>query len=122
MIELISFEEPNIVGFRLDGKIDEESFDKAVAAIEEVLANNERIRIYAEVKSLGGMSLETFFENLKFKSQLFRQLEKFEKEAIVSDRGWIEKLVKVSDKLFPSVDVKYFGFDEKEEALAWING
>ena len=120
MIEPILFEEPHIIGFVLDGKIDDEGFEKAVAAIEDALANNERIRVYAEVKTLGGMSPETFFENLKFKSKLFRQLEKFEKEAVVSDKSWIENLVKVSDKLFPSVEVRYFAFDEKEDALAWV--
>ena len=122
MIDLIQFDESNIVGFRLEGKIDEESFHQAVAAIENALADNERIRVYAEVKNLDGMSLETFFENLKVKSQLFQQLEKFEKEAIVSDKSWIETLVKVSDKLFPRVEVRYFIFDEKEEALAWVRG
>jgi hypothetical protein len=120
MIDLIQFEEPNIVGFRLDGQIDEESFHNAVAAIEDALANNEGIRVYAEVKRVGGMPLETFFENLKVKSQLFRQLEKFEKEAVVSDKSWVETLVKVSDRLFPSVEVRYFTFDEQEKALAWV--
>lgn len=62
----------------------------------------------------------TVFENLKVKSQLFRQLEKFEKEAIVSDKRWIETLVKISDKLFPSVEVRYFTFDEQADALAWV--
>ena len=120
MIETISFEEPNIIGFRLDGKIDDESYDQAVAAIQAALKNHERICIYAEVERLGGMSLETFLENFKVKFGFLRQLERFEKEAIVSDKEWIETLTKIGDTLFPGVKVKHFSFDDKDEALAWI--
>ena len=74
----------------------------------------------SKVEKLGGMSLETFFENLKAKIEFLGELEKFEREAVVSDKSWVETLVKISDKLFPSVDVKHFSFDEKNDALAWI--
>ena len=120
MIEIIPFEESNIIGFRLDGKIDDESFNQTVTGIQAALENNQKIRIYAEVEKLGGMSLETFFENLKAKIEFLGELEKFEREAVVSDKSWVETLVKISDKLFPSVDVKHFSFDEKNDALAWI--
>ncbi len=49
MIELIPFEEPNVVGFRLDGKMDDDSYHQAIAAIDDALKTNDKIRIYAEV-------------------------------------------------------------------------
>ena len=119
---MVSLEEPNVVGFRLDGNIDSESFDRAVTEIQNALKNNRKIRIYAEVISLAGMSLETFFENLKVKFEFFGELDKFEREAVVSDKQWIETLVKIGDKLFPGVEVKCFTFAEKDDALAWIKG
>ena len=64
MIERIPFEETNIVGFRLDGKIDDDSYHRTIDAINIALENNDKIRVYAEVESLGGMSLDTFFENI----------------------------------------------------------
>ena len=115
-----SFQEANIIGLKLDGAIDDEAFDAAIAAINHALDNNEKIRIYAEVTSIGGMSLETFFENIKVKSRLLRQVSQFEKEAIVSDKKWIETLIPIADKLFPTVEVRHFSFDEITEAQAWI--
>jgi hypothetical protein len=47
-------------------------------------------------------------------------LDKFEKEAIVSDKQWLETMIKLSDKLFPSVEVRYFSFENKADALAWV--
>lgn len=120
MIEIIPFEEANIVGLKLAGKIDEESYNTAINAINMALEKNPKIRIYAEVVSIGGMSLETFFENIRVKFQYFRELDRFEKEAVVSDKKWLEPLVDISDAIFRSVDVKYFPFENKKEALEWI--
>ncbi|MBE9167225.1 STAS/SEC14 domain-containing protein [Pleurocapsales cyanobacterium LEGE 06147] len=39
---------------------------------------------------------------------------------MVSEKGWLEKLASVSDKLFPSIEVKHFLFTEKEKALDWV--
>jgi hypothetical protein len=58
MIKIIPFEEPNIIGFRLDGKIDVAGYDQAVAKIQQALDSNDRISIYAEVEKFGGMSIE----------------------------------------------------------------
>ena len=120
MIEIIPFDEPNVIGFRLDGKIDDDSYDRVVVEIQQALDNNDKIRIYAEVKKFGEMSIEKFFENFKVKFGFFQELDKFEKEAIVSEKKWIETLVKVSDPLFPSVEVRYFSFEEKDQALTWV--
>lgn len=114
MLEIIPFEEKYIVGFRLDGKIDQLDFDQAVAAIEAALTADRKIRIYAEVTTLGGMSAETFMKNLRFKFQLFQDLSQFEKEAIVSDKKVVETLTSIGDKLFPSIEARHFSFVDKE--------
>lgn len=120
MIELIPFDEPHVVGFRMDGKIDDESYHAAVAAIEAALAANETINIYAEFVSLSGMALDVFFENFKVKFEMFRQIEKFKKEAIVTDKRWVEKVAGVADKLFPSMEIRHFSYAEKVPALDWV--
>lgn len=120
MIEIIAFDEPNIIGFRLDGKLDNDGYNRMVAEIQQALNNNDKIRIYAEVEKFGGMSLEKFFENFKVKFGFFKELDKFEKEAIVSDKQWLASMTKLSDKLFPSVEVRYFSFENKADALAWV--
>ena len=120
MIEEILFDEPDIVGFKVDGKIDNEGFEKTVVIINEALANNNKISVYAEVNSLGGMSAETFFKNLKFKFQLFGELNKFNKEAVVTDKEWLQTAVKISDRMFPSIEVRYFALSDKDKALAWV--
>jgi hypothetical protein len=120
MIELIPFEEAHIVGIRLDGRFDDEGFGAVVAAIDTAQANNDKINIYAEAVSIGGMSIDTFLETIKVKFNYLKASDKFEKEAIVSDKRWLESLIKVGDKLFPSIEVRYFSSEEKEAALAYV--
>ena len=122
MIEIIRFEEPNVIGFRVDGKIDDDSFKKAMESINAALGHAQKLSVYAEVKSLGGMSIETFFENLKFKFQILGELDRFDKEAVVTDKRWLETVTKVVDKLFPSIEVRCYPFDDRDKALAWIKG
>ncbi len=109
------------MGFTLDGRIDDTGYSQTVTAIKDALTGNDKIRIYAEVESIGAMSFDTFIENIKFKFDLFKnELNKFEKEAVVSDKEWLEPLLKLGDKIFPSIEVKYYSLDKRDEALAWV--
>jgi hypothetical protein len=117
MIEIIPFEEGNIIGFHLNGRIEDEEFDEAVAKMEEMLKEHRKLRVYAEIEKIGGMSFESWMKNIHFK---FKHWRDFEKEAIVSDKGWLESWVGIADKLFPHMEVKHFSTDEKEEAKEWL--
>ena len=89
-----------------------------VKSIENRLEKEEKLRIYAEVSNWSGMSLEAFIKDIKFSLQHFKD---FEKEAIVSERGWLKSLAAVGNTLFSSIEVKHFTFAEKDQALEWIN-
>ena len=117
MLELIPFKEGNIIGFRLDGRIEDESFDEATAKMEEMLKEHDKLRVYAEIEEIGGMSVDTIMKDIHFKLKHFKD---FEKEAIVTDKGWLEAWIKIADKLLPHIEVKHFSPDEKKEAKAWL--
>ena len=119
MLEIIPFEEGNIIGFRLKGHIEDEKFDEAVGMIEEKLKDHEKLRVYAEIEKVGGMSVNTLMKDIHFKLKHWRD---FEKEAVVSDKGWIETWVNFASRFFPHIEVRHFSFEEKEEAKEWIKG
>ena len=117
MLELIPFEEGNIIGFRLRGRIEDESFDETAAKMEEMLEEHKKLRVYAEIEEIGGMSVNTLMKDIHFKLKHFTD---FEKEAIVSDKGWLEAWISIADKIFPHIEVKHFSTSEKEEAKEWL--
>ncbi len=118
MLELIPTGSDQVVGLHVQGKIETADFEKVIREIEDKLKLYPKLRIYAEIESLEGMSPEALWKDLKFTVQHFRD---FEREAVVSDQRWLEKWSNFSNKLFSSIEVKYFHFDQKQQALEWVN-
>ena len=117
-IKIIPHKPDRIIGLNIDGKIEAKDINLVVESIERQLKPGEKLRIYVEVNNWSGMSLEAFIKDLKFSLQHFQD---FEKEAIVSDRRWLETLAAVGNTLFSSMEVKHFTFAEQEKALEWIS-
>lgn len=117
MLELIGIPDDRVVGFRIDGRVDNESFKQVLAEIEARLAHHETLRIYAEIHSLGGMALEALFKDVKFALGNWRR---FDREAIVTDRRWLHRVMPIAGKLFPGVQVKVFGLEDAQAARDWL--
>jgi len=116
MIDIIHTDADNIVGCRIDGKINTADIEKVANYIEEKLKTNRKLRIYVEVKRLKGISLEAFFKDFKFGIKHFND---FEKKAVVTDKEWMKKAAVIADKLFPNIEVRCFSYEDKEKALEW---
>ncbi|MEM7594364.1 MAG: STAS/SEC14 domain-containing protein [Cyanobacteria bacterium P01_A01_bin.83] len=116
-ITLIPHKHDNIIGLDIDGWIDAEDIERIVQLIETKFKPGEKLRIYAEVNNWSGISLKALLADLRFSLQHFPD---FEKEAIVSDRRWLESLAALGNTLFSGIEVKHFKLEEKEQALSWI--
>jgi hypothetical protein len=117
MIELVPTGAENIIGFRLSGKFDTGDFEQVTGIMEEKFKEHEKLRVYAEIESFEGMSLQALAKDITFSLKHFRD---FEKEAVVTDKAWIGTLARISDKIIPTIEVKHFSTEEKEEALEWL--
>jgi hypothetical protein len=117
MIEIIPFDEGNIIGFRLKGKLEDSEFDDIVRILEERLKLHKKLRVYAEVEEFKGMSVNSFMKDIHYSLKHWRD---FDKEAVVSDKGWLKAWVDIAGSIIPGVEVKHFSFEEKEKAKEWI--
>ena len=120
-VKLIPHRPDRIIGLDINGRIEAEDVDRVIEIIETKLKAGERLKIYAEVNNWSGMSLAAFIKDLKFSLQHLKDLDKdFEKEAIVSDRRWLEALAAIGNSLFSGIEVKHFTLEEKDKALEWV--
>jgi hypothetical protein len=117
MIKLMPMPVENVIGVKIAGKLDKSDIETTIKAIEAKLTVHVKVNIYAEIDSFDGISLDALVADVKF---AFPHLRDFHKKAIVSEKHWIEKLVAIGDKLFPSAEVRHFSFDHKDEALRWV--
>lgn len=120
MLKIIPFDERNIVGLRLVGTIDDDGLDRTFEKIREALEGNDKVRVYVEVESIGWESVETFFRNVRMKLDILGEIGKFEREAVVSDKGWLEIATRIGDVLLPGIDVRHFPVADRERAMEWI--
>lgn len=118
MLKIINFENEKVIGMSIDGKIETEDIELVSRMCEKKFEHNEKLSIYVEVESFKGFSLDAFFKDLKF---AFRNFGKFDKKAVVTDKAWMKKLGEVSDKLFSSIEVRCFSFDDKDKAVEWVS-
>ena len=116
-VKLITHKSDHIIGLEIDGWIDAEDIDRIVKIVEPRIDAGEKLRIYAEVSSWSGMSLGAFIKDLRFSLQ---HVKDFDKEAIVSDKRWLEALAALGNTLFSGIEVKHFTLDESDKALEWL--
>lgn len=119
MITLIPIGDPQVVGVSIDGSIKKSDIDAVIEACNQAFASTESVAIYVEVAHLGLITLDALIADMTY---ALSHLSHFAKKAVVSDVQWMVPLVEVSDKLFPSLQVKHFSPDQREEALAWVRG
>ena len=117
MITFIPIKHPHVVGIRINGKIAEQEMDSVLNFIDKKLQNHSKVNIYVELESFGGIPPNALYKELKFG---LGNIQHFGKEAVVTDKKWIEKLAPAADKLFTGIEIKTFSFDEKNEARNWV--
>lgn len=117
MIEIIPTETGNVVGFIIDGKIETNDIEKVATLVEEKLKDHDKLRVYVELKHLGGISLEALLEDLKL---AIRHVQHVEKKAVVSEQSWLINLAASGAKLFPQIEVKCFSWSEQDQAREWV--
>ncbi|MEL7160033.1 MAG: STAS/SEC14 domain-containing protein [Bacteroidota bacterium] len=118
MISVFPLSQSNMLGFTLDGEVDDEGIRKFMMAVEAKVMTHGKVRLLGNVKSIGGFqSFQGFWKTLRTKKELWDKVEKY---AILTDHSWLASLSGSLDWLTPRMEVKTFGLDEGELAHAWL--
>jgi len=48
-------------------------------------------------------------------------LKKFDRAAVLADKTWLKKVSELEGVLYPSLEIKAFNRNQKEEAEAWLS-
>ena len=122
MLETVNTFDENIVGFRLDGGVDESEMARCYDEIEGKMLPGKKYMLYAEVKSISpsditwGAIKEEIRRTLKNPSTLTN----ISKAVLVTDIGWIKKEFAVECALWPTLEGASFSFGEEVKAMKWL--
>jgi len=118
MLEFIDIGFDKAIAYRIGGKITEEDMTSAMSLFKEKIDNGEKLILYQEIVSIGGVEFDAMVEKLKFLSEV--GFSHFSKVAIVTDKKWLNKIVDIEDKLFKNIDIKGFPIGEKDKAIEFL--
>ena len=117
MIEQVKTGTPNILGFKLSGKLHDEDYQTFVPAMETaVAAATSKVRLFAQFEDFHGWDLHAAWDDFKFG---VKHYEDFERIALVGNKRWEEWMVFFC-RPFTRATVKYFDASEVEAAWAWL--
>ncbi len=118
MLQPINFEQNNVVGFQLSGKIIKDEVEPILTEIKTKLDQHGKVRLYIEFAGIDSVSWEAMKAQSKFKFNV-DSLNDFEKLVYVSDSTLLKVGSFLAD-LFPGIQAKHFSSDEKTAARDWI--
>ncbi|HJS50484.1 MAG TPA: STAS/SEC14 domain-containing protein [Pyrinomonadaceae bacterium] len=122
MIEVINTFDNRIVGFRFDGGINRDDMERFYDALEAKMENDQKVKVYAEVKSLslGNITWDAIKEETRRLLNHPAILANLAKAVVVTDLPWVKREFAVETALLPTLEGKSFSFGEEDKAVEWL--
>ena len=102
----------------------EESTNEFPGIVDELVDKSEDIQngkmlyevIDFHLPSPGAIAIE--FSRLP---SMLGLLKKFDRAAVLADKTWLRKISELERVLYPSLEIRAFDMNQKEEAEAWLS-
>ncbi|MGO4704783.1 STAS/SEC14 domain-containing protein [Microvirga sp. 2MCAF38] len=121
MIDIIPSAD-HVVAMRVSGTITGDDLDGVTATVERALERHDKIGLYADMMDFTDMTAEAFIKDLRYSLGHFRQWGRFHRIAVVTDKEWLRTVIRLENHLIPGIEIRLFGKNEREPALAWASG
>jgi hypothetical protein len=106
----------NVFSVRLGGTVTGRDYRQFLLECERTIRAHRKIRVLFEMHNFQGWDHAALWEDTKFDTRWFDQVERM---AIVGEQIWEESLDSFRD-LFRGAALRYFDYEDAEEAVAWI--
>ena len=120
MFEILPESTESCIGFMISGEVNAEDYDTLLPKLDEAIAAHGKINLLVVFEDMEGFDgIEAAKDDFHFGTHQYRQVEK---AAFVSDKKWLERMVKIMDPFTRRTEEKTFAADQLEEAWAWVLG
>ena len=116
MIEQLPQNSPNVLGFKLSGRLHDQDYARFVPVINAAIQAHGKIRMLAQFHEFSGWDLHALWDDIKFSAT---HCTKVERIALVGDRAWERWMTGVC-KPFTEATIRYFDSTELDAAQAWL--
>ena len=116
MIEALTSAHPQILGFKLSGKLHDADYQQFVPAIDAAIKQQGNIRLLAQFHDFHGWDMHALWDDTKFATT---HCTKIERIALVGEKKWEEWMARVC-KPFTMAHLKYFDATQIADAWQWL--
>jgi hypothetical protein len=118
MFEILPESTESCIGFKINGEIEAEDYEKLLPKLDAAIADHGKINLLVVMEELEGFDgFKAAKSDFRFGIHQYRQVEK---AAFVSDKKWLERMVKIMDPFTRRTEEKIFEPDQLAEAWAWV--
>lgn len=121
MIEMIP-SGGDVIALRVSGKITGNDLDAIMDRLDAVMASQDKVHLFVETQGIDGIELNGLPAYLNRAMELFGKLAMFGRVAVVADQAWVRAGTRLESALLPSIRYRVYTPNEREEALAWVEG
>ena len=111
----------HVAAYHLSGTLGEADYDRVIEDIEAKLARHDRIGILADLTGFHDITFRALAKDTRYSFSKMLELKRFPREAIVTDKHWIETLARFASPLVPFVEIRAFPPAERDAALTWVS-
>ena len=118
MISIQKESSQDVLKLTVTNKLSEEDLDRCESYLKKHISSFNHPHLLMILEDFGGYeNASAFMKDLKLDSQY---IGNFDRIAVIGDKAWEKWAVQFLDPI-TNEELKYFSFDEKDQALAWIN-
>jgi hypothetical protein len=111
---------PRILAYRAEGRIERDDIDRIIREVDRQLSSGETFRVYAEVFSLTGMSLDAFWRDILASAQRWTAMFRIDRAALVTDLEWLRRSAGGEQVSLPGIEIRTYTLAEQAEARHWL--
>jgi len=117
MFELLPESTDTCIGFKISGEVTAEDYDALLPKLDEAIAAHGEINLLVLMGDFDFKGFDAAKADFRFGTHQYRQVGK---AAFVSDKKWMERMVKIMDPFTRRTKEKNFEPHRLNEAWAWI--
>ncbi|SNT24150.1 SpoIIAA-like [Sphingomonas laterariae] len=112
----------NVAAYKLSGVVDGDDYDRLIADLEARLKRREKWGVLADLSEFRDITLQAAGKDFRYGLSKLLQLNRFPREAVITDKEWIRTLARVASPLIPFVEIRSFAPAEAAAAMDWVAG
>ncbi len=116
MIEQLQTGSPQVLGFKLSGKLHDADYKTFVPAVDAAIAKEGKVRLLAQFHDFQGWDMHALWDDIKFSTT---HCTKIDRIALVGERKWEQWMATVC-KPFTMATIKYFDAGRIDDAWQWL--